>query len=216
MPPTLQPLPDDALDGKFRLTLAFALAELLPLVAVFGWLGIMEGYIETPMDPRILAALGPSIALLCLASLGVAPLSLMITAATLGNFKKQLARFGEEGAVRRALLDGIRRELRDRGGPNLRAMLGVEPEVWAAADGVLALSLAPAPLAQMNVGEAADGFHLIVSTREGWPKVNVVWRLCQDSDGRWRVASHVGVAEYLRSRLQLNSAADSRPRSDGR
>lgn len=211
MPPSLLPLPDDALDGKFRFTLAFALAELLPLIAVFGWLGIMAGYLETPLSPHLLDSIGPPIALLCLASMGIAPLSLMVTAVSAENFKRQLARFGDEAAVRRAMLDGLRRELRERGGPTLRALLGVEAETWAAADGELALALAPEPLSQMRaVGQDPDEVCLVVSTRRGRPKVNVVWLLRQDAEGRWRLVGHLGIAEYMRRRLPFDLQAGPR------
>lgn len=208
MPPKLLPLPDDALDGKVRLTLGFALAELLPLIAMFGWLGIMAGYIETPMPPTALEKLGPPIALACLAAMGIAPMSLMVTAASVVNFKRRLRRLGEEDAVRRALLDGLRRELRDRGGPSLRALLGVGAEAWAAADGEIALALMPAPLAHRpGVGEDADDVYLEVSTRRGRPKVNVVWRLRRDDEGRWRIVSQMAAADFLRGALHLDPQA---------
>lgn len=202
MPPTLTALPDDTLDGRFRLTLGFALLTLVPLVAAFGTLGVMEGYIEIPLPPQGLPFL-PELATLALASLVLAPLTTMIRVVAQDQFRRQLARLGDEPAIRRELLDALRRELRERaGGPRLRALLGVTPEVWSEAHGELALAIAPVPLTQFPTpGADPDDVWLNVTTRRGRPKINVIWRLRRAANGRWQVVDQLEPATYLRGRV---------------
>lgn len=213
MPPVVQPPPENGLAEPFRITFGRWLAIALPAWAGLAALAVSYRWLDVPLPPGTLspAELRPVALVIGLACFVVAwvpanaVLLRILAYATLDNALAAAAPGRPPAQSRREMVEGVRRELRERNGPVLRAALGLSPEAWAAASGELLLAVEPLtvlPGAAGRESASREGeLPLLLRSRRGRPRVEVVWVMRRDADDRWRLGEAVPVTDWLRSHL---------------